>query len=62
MSKLDELFTEINKTYKEQVATVGKVRPKLSVIPLSSLTACYSLYGGIPRGRVIEFFGEENGG
>lgn len=62
MSKLDELFTEINKTYKEEVATVGKVRPKLSVIPFSSLTACYSLYGGIPRGRVIEFFGEENGG
>lgn len=62
MSKLDELFQEINKQYKEQVATVGKVRPKSSLIPLSSLTACYSLYGGIPRGRVIEFFGEENGG
>lgn len=62
MSKLDELFTDINKKYKEQVATVGKVRTKSSVIPLSSLTACYSLYGGIPRGRVIEFFGEENGG
>lgn len=62
MTKLDELFSEINKTYKEQVATVGKVRPKSSVIPFSSLTACYSLYGGIPRGRVIEFFGEENGG
>ena len=62
MSKLDELFTEINKTYKEQVATVGKVRAKLPVIPFSSLTACYSLYGGIPRGRVVEFFGEENGG
>lgn len=62
MSKLDEVFDQINKTYKEQVATVGKVRPKLSVIPLTSLTASYSLYGGIPRGRVIEFFGEENGG
>lgn len=62
MGKLDELFTEINKQYKEQVATVGKVRPKSALIPLTSLTACYSLYGGIPRGRVIEFFGEENGG
>jgi len=62
MSKLDELFNDLNKTYKEQVATVGKVRPKSEVIPLTSLTACYSLYGGIPRGRVIEFFGEENGG
>ena len=62
MSKLDELFDSINKTYKENVATVGKVRQKLPVIPFSSLTACYSLYGGIPRGRVIEFFGEENGG
>jgi len=60
--KLDDLFSEINKQYKEQVATVGKVRQKSSVIPFSSLTACYSLYGGIPRGRVIEFFGEENGG
>ncbi len=60
--KLDDVFSDINKTYKEQVATIGKVRQKLPVIPLSSLTACYSLYGGIPRGRVIEFFGEENGG
>lgn len=62
MGKLDELITELNKQYKENVATVGKVRAKLPVIPFSSLTACYSLYGGIPRGRVIEFFGEENGG
>ena len=62
MGKLDELITELNKQYKENVATVGKVRTKLPVIPFSSLTACYSLYGGIPRGRVIEFFGEENGG
>lgn len=62
MSKLDDLFSEINKTFKEEIATVGKVRQKLPTIPLTSLTACYSLYGGIPRGRVIEFFGEENGG
>jgi recombination protein RecA len=62
MTKLDELFNEINKQYKEQVATMGKVRPKSTLIPFSSLTACYSLYGGLPRGRVIEFFGEENGG
>lgn len=62
MSKLDELFNDLNKQFKEQIATVGKVRPKSNVIPLTSLTACYSLYGGIPRGRVIEFFGEENGG
>lgn len=62
MSKLDDLITQINKDYKEQIATVGKVRPKLSIIPFSSLTACYTLYGGIPRGKVIEFFGEEGGG
>lgn len=62
MGKLDDLITDFNKTFKENVATVGKVRPKSSLIPLSSLTANYSLYGGIPRGRVIEFFGEENGG
>ena len=62
MSLLDEEIERINKTYKEQIATVGKVRPKLSVIPFSSLMACYTLYGGIPRGQVIEFFGEEGGG
>ena len=33
MTKLDELFSDINKKYKEQVATVGKVRAKSSVIP-----------------------------
>lgn len=62
MSKLDDLITQINKDYKEQIATVGKVRTKAPVIPLSSLTANYSLYGGIPRGKIVEFFGEENGG
>lgn len=60
--KLDEIFSDINKKYKEEIVTKGKVRAKLPVIPLTSLTACYSLYGGIPRGRVIEFFGENNGG
>ena len=62
MTQLDDIFSDINKQYKEEIATKGKVRIKVPVIPFSSLTACYNLYGGIPRGRIVEFFGVNAGG
>ena len=62
MSQLDELIKKINKDAKETIAGYGVKKYDNSVIPLSSPRANYSLYGGIPRGRLIEFFGDEGSG
>lgn len=62
MSKADILFQQFNKKYKEELLTKGTVIHQCLRIPFSSPRANYMLYGGIPRGRLIEFAGEENGG
>ena len=62
MSKLDILVKQINKQYKEDIASRGIPERHFDKIPFSSPMANYMTYGGIPRGRIIEFAGEENGG
>ena len=62
MSKLDILIKDFNKQYKEEIAARGIPRIKIQKIPFSSPRANYMLYGGIPRGRIVEFAGEENSG
>lgn len=62
MGKLDTLIKDFNKQYKEEIAARGIARIQTQKIPFSSPRANYMLYGGIPRGRIIEFAGEENGG
>ena len=62
MSKLDILIKDFNKQYKEEIAARGIPKIETQKIPFSSPRANYMLYGGIPRGRIIEFAGEENGG
>ena len=62
MSKLDILIKEFNKQYKEEIAARGIPLIQTQKIPFSSPRANYMLYGGLPRGRIIEFAGEENGG
>ena len=61
-TKLDALITEFNKQHKEQIAARGIRRVCTQKIPFSSPRACYMTYGGLPRGRIIEFAGEENSG
>lgn len=63
MGSLDSLCKALNKKANENIAQVGvKEFDTTQVIPLSSPRANYSLYGGIPRGRLIEFFGDEGSG
>jgi recombination protein RecA len=62
MGKLDTLIKDFNKQYKEEIAARGIPRIETQKIPFSSPRANYMLYGGIPRGRIVEFAGEENGG
>jgi len=62
MGKLDTLIKDFNKQYKEEIVARGIPRIKTQKIPFSSPRANYMLYGGIPRGRIVEFAGEENSG
>ncbi len=56
------LIKDFNKQYKEDIAARGIARVETEKIPFTSPRANYMLYGGIPRGRIIEFAGEEGGG
>lgn len=62
MSKLDALVSKINKEWKEDIAARGIKRVETNKIPFTSPRLNYMMYGGLPRGRIIEFAGEENGG
>lgn len=60
--QIDSLFKEFNKKYKSELFTIGTVVHDCSRIPFSSPRANYMLYGGVPRGRITEFAGEEGSG
>lgn len=62
MSNVEKLINEINRDFKEQIAMTGIKRKPSPKIPFSSPRANYMLYGGLPRGRLIEFAGEEASG
>ena len=62
MTILDNLIKDINKKYKQDIMVKGNILPKCKRIPLTSPMLNYMLYGGIPRGKLTEFAGEENGG
>lgn len=62
MSRLDALVNQINKEWKEDIAARGIRRIQTKKIPFTSPRLNYMLYGGLPRGRIIEFAGDENGG
>jgi recombination protein RecA len=62
LTKSEALFKEFNKKYKTELFTVGTVVHNCSRIPFSSPRANYMLYGGVPRGRITEFAGEEGSG
>lgn len=62
ISRLDVLCKQFNKQYKEDIASRGIPVRHFEKIKFSSPLINYMTYGGIPRGRIIEFAGEENGG
>ena len=62
MSKLDDVMKEINKKYKEDLAHRGLAEYEYDRIPFTSPRLTYITFGGIPMGKLIEFFGEEHGG
>lgn len=59
-AKLDELMKTINKS--GIIATVGLPTYDYVRIPFSSLRMNYCTFGGLPTGKLVEFYGEEHGG
>lgn len=62
MSLITDKFKEFNKKYKSEIFSRGTIIHNCTRIPFSSPRANYMLYGGIPRGRIVEFAGEEGSG
>lgn len=59
--RIQSILKGINKRFGEEVAGIGK-KYSFEKIPFSSPKMNYMTYGGLPVGKVIEFFGPENGG
>lgn len=60
--KIDLVMANINKKFGEQLCKEGTDLIYVDKIPFSSPTANYMTYGGVPVGKVTEFFGGEGGG
>lgn len=61
-TRLDELIKQVNKTAKEEIMTVGLNEFAYNRIPFTSPSMNYCTYGGLPIGKLTEFYGEEHGG
>lgn len=61
-SRLAEKMKSMNKEAGEEIIKVGLSEFRYDRIPFTSPKMNYCTYGGIPRGKLIEFFGEEHGG
>jgi len=61
-SKLDEIMKRVNKDVKEEAFTKGMPVYEYEKVPFTSPKMNYITYGGLPLGRMIEFYGEEGGG
>lgn len=62
MAKLDDIIKGMNKNAKEDVVTFGLPSYSYKKIPFTSPRLNYCTFGGLPIGKLIEFFGEEHGG
>lgn len=60
--KLDEIMKNTNKKFKEEIVTQGLSEYSYKRIPFTSPRMNYCTFGGIPVGKITEFYGEEHGG
>lgn len=59
---LDDVIKDMNRKAKETVVTNGLSEYDYDRIPFTSPYMNYMTYGGLPVGKLIEFYGEEHGG
>ena len=62
MDKMETLIKNLNKQAKEEIITIGLNSFKYNRIPFTSPRMNYCTFGGLPVGKLIEFYGEEHGG
>lgn len=60
--KLEEIMKNVNKKFKEEIITQGLGEFSYKRIPFTSPRMNYCSFGGIPIGKLTEFYGEEHGG
>ena len=54
--------SQANKKFKEEIITQGLSEYSYNRIPFTSPRMNYCTFGGIPIGKITEFYGEEHGG
>lgn len=60
--KMNEIMGNVNKRFKEDIITQGLNEFSYKRIPFTSPRMNYCTFGGIPVGKITEFYGEEHGG
>lgn len=60
--KLDTILKDANKRFKEEILTHGLSEFSYKRIPFTSPRMNYCTFGGLPIGKITEFYGEEHGG
>lgn len=60
--KLYDWMKKVNKQYGSEIVELNVQEKDLDLIPFSSPRLNYLSYGGVPRGRILEFYGEESSG
>ena len=61
-SKMDAIIANVNKKVKEEIISKGLASYNYDKIPFTSPRMNYCTYGGVPVGKMTEFFGAEHGG
>lgn len=61
-AKFETLIQKANKDFKTEIIQKGLGRCKIERIPFGDARLDFMTYGGIPEGRLIEYFGAEGGG
>lgn len=61
-AKMDALMKDLNKEFKEDLVHMGLAQYDYDRIPFTSPRLNYMTFGGIPIGKLVEFYGEEHGG
>lgn len=62
MSELDAIIKDLNKKMKVGEIQLGVEFQEVEKIPFSSCRLNYMTYGGLPRGRLVEFYGSDGSG
>lgn len=62
MATMSEVMADINKKMKQEIVTIGLPNFNYDRIPFTSPKMNYCTFGGIPVGKLIEFYGEQHGG